>query len=149
MCQYSRFDSYLTVVSEGKSLDEFKTEFKKEKEKRDQEFKMLSATRKPISTPAVPSFSYVNVGGSVVALNVPNKILFLQQLPSDVTQNELENLFNPFSGFVEVRTIPGKHDIAFVEYEDEMCATNAKNSIGAEFLLRPDQPKSTLSYARR
>ncbi|OLY80392.1 U1 small nuclear ribonucleoprotein [Smittium mucronatum] len=150
MLQYARYDSYLTVVSEGKSLEEYKAEFKREKEKRDRELRASEGARKPTSsTPVAPSFNYVNVGGSVVALNVPNKILFIQQLPSDITKQELEIIFNRYGGFIEVRTVPGKSDIAFVEYDNEMSATAAKNSIGSEFSVRPDQPKSLLSYARR
>ena len=32
----------------------------------------------------------------------------------------LSMLFNQFPGFKEVRLVPGRHDIAFVEFENEV-----------------------------
>ena len=34
-----------------------------------------------------------------------------------------------FPGFKEVRLVPGRHDIAFVEFENEMQSTAAKNAL--------------------
>ena len=78
----------------------------------------------------------------------PNKILFLQNLPENVTKDQLMALFSQyvaaFAGdprfpdilalprypnLYEVRLIPTKKDIAFVEYLDEASATVAKEAL--------------------
>merc|ERR1712223_48712 len=45
----------------------------------------------------------------------PNQILFLTSLPEETNEMMLSMLFNQFPGFKEVRLVPGRHDIAFVE----------------------------------
>jgi U2 small nuclear ribonucleoprotein B'' len=76
----------------------------------------------------------------------PNKILFLQNLHESVTKPQLETLFSQFvessspsalrliyhtryPNLLEVRLIPTKKDIAFVEYLDEGSATVAKEAL--------------------
>ncbi|CAG8521493.1 9570_t:CDS:2 [Acaulospora colombiana] len=48
----------------------------------------------------------------------PNKILFVQNLPQDITKEALMLLFSPY-----------KKDIAFIEYADEGSATVAKDAL--------------------
>lgn len=57
-----------------------------------------------------------------------NHILFLQNLPQDPSQytTDLEMYLGQYPGFRELRRVPGRMDIAFVEYEDENMATAAK-----------------------
>ena len=78
----------------------------------------------------------------------PNKILFLQNLPESVTKEQLTALFSQsvppyylvlravllkpllrYPNLHEVRLIPTKKDIAFVEYLDEGSATVAKEAL--------------------
>lgn len=59
----------------------------------------------------------------------PNKILFLQNLPEIVTKEQLTALFSQYPNLYEVRLIPTKRDIAFVEYFDEGSATVAKDAL--------------------
>ncbi|KIP03204.1 hypothetical protein PHLGIDRAFT_111164 [Phlebiopsis gigantea 11061_1 CR5-6] len=59
----------------------------------------------------------------------PNKILFLQNLPETVTKDQLMALFSQYPNLHEVRLIPTKKDIAFVEYLDEGSATVAKDAL--------------------
>ncbi|KZS93224.1 RNA binding protein [Sistotremastrum niveocremeum HHB9708] len=59
----------------------------------------------------------------------PNKILFLQNLPESVEKDQLTSLFSQFPNLYEVRLIPSKKDIAFVEYLDEGSATVAKDAL--------------------
>ncbi|KAF8606481.1 RNA-binding domain-containing protein [Ceratobasidium sp. AG-I] len=59
----------------------------------------------------------------------PNKILFLQNLPPDVRQDQLMALFGQYPGLSEVRMIPTKKDIAFVEFVDETTAGVAKDAL--------------------
>ena len=59
----------------------------------------------------------------------PNKILFLQNLPETVTKDQLNGLFSQHPNLHEVRLVPSKKDIAFVEYLDEGSATVAKDAL--------------------
>lgn len=79
----------------------------------------------------------------------PNKILFLQNLPESVNKEQLLALFSQYVGTYislltlltsiiahrrypnlhEVRLIPTKKDIAFVEYVDEGSASVAKDAL--------------------
>src|SRR3984885_11487308 len=81
----------------------------------------------------------------------PNKILFLQNLPESVTKDQLMSLFSQYAfcfldysfmstyfadplpfrypNLYEVRLIPTKRDIAFVEYMDEGSAGVAKDAL--------------------
>jgi RNA recognition motif-containing protein len=59
----------------------------------------------------------------------PNKILFLQNLPIDVHRDQLMALFGQYPGLSDVRMIPTKKDIAFVEFMDEATATVAKDAL--------------------
>jgi RNA recognition motif-containing protein len=56
----------------------------------------------------------------------PNKILFVQNLPEDYDVDALSALFGRFEGFREVRLVPGRRGIAFVEYEAEQGAIVAR-----------------------
>ncbi|KAH9484078.1 U2 small nuclear ribonucleoprotein B'' [Psilocybe cubensis] len=59
----------------------------------------------------------------------PNKILFLQNLPESVTKDQLMALFSQYPNLHEVRLIPTKRDIAFVEFLDEGSAGVAKDAL--------------------
>lgn len=80
----------------------------------------------------------------------PNKILFLQKIPEGVGKGELESLFsayvlfirlpsaqltysylcsNSYAGYVDVQTIPGKADIAFVEFADITSSVTARSAL--------------------
>ncbi|GAA5866689.1 hypothetical protein JCM8547_002725 [Rhodosporidiobolus lusitaniae] len=59
----------------------------------------------------------------------PNKILFVQNLPDDTTKEALEALFRPYPNLLEVRTIPGRKNIAFVEFQDEHSSGVARDAL--------------------
>ncbi|XP_068233940.1 U1 small nuclear ribonucleoprotein A [Palaemon carinicauda] len=59
----------------------------------------------------------------------PNQILFLTNLPDETSEMMLSMLFTQFPGFKEVRLVPGRHDIAFVEFENEMQSAAAKDAL--------------------
>ncbi|KAG8191532.1 hypothetical protein JTE90_019596 [Oedothorax gibbosus] len=67
----------------------------------------------------------------------PNNILFLTNLARECSEVMLTVLFNQFQGFKEVRLVPGRHDIAFVEFENEIFASTAKESLQG-FKVTPD-----------
>ena len=58
----------------------------------------------------------------------PNKILFLRDLPESYEADGLSRIFSRFEGFREVRMVPGRKGIAFVEYEAEAGAISAKEA---------------------
>lgn len=58
----------------------------------------------------------------------PNKILFIQNLPDEYDIDALTAIFGRFEGFREVRLVPGRRGIAFVEYESETGAISAKEN---------------------
>lgn len=83
----------------------------------------------------------------------PNKLLFLQGLPSSVGKRELEGLFGAcvhpltsYPGLEIVRTIPAKTDIAFVEYADVPQAVTAREALNNYVL--PDGSRVRVSFAR-
>lgn len=80
-------------------------------------------------------------------IDLPNKILFLVNLPEDTEQSVLQMLFQPFSGFKEVRLVPGRSDIAFVEFENEQMASIAKEALQG-FKISPNNPIK-ISYAKK
>jgi len=49
---------------------------------------------------------------------MPNRILFVENLPTETTTLMLQMLFNQYAGFQEARLINGKPGIAFVEFTD-------------------------------
>ncbi|CAD7691709.1 unnamed protein product [Nyctereutes procyonoides] len=59
----------------------------------------------------------------------PNYILFLNNLPEETNEMMLSVLFNQFLGFKEVRLVPGRHDIAFVEFENDGQAGAARDAL--------------------
>ena len=58
----------------------------------------------------------------------PNNILFLQNFPEDYDVDGLSAVFERFEGFREVRLVPGRRGIAFVEYDKEAGAVRAKEA---------------------
>lgn len=58
----------------------------------------------------------------------PNKTLFVQKIPDETTLDILNRIFGSFEGFKEVRLVPGRKGIAFVEYENETNAISAKEN---------------------
>lgn len=58
----------------------------------------------------------------------PNKILFIQNVPDEYDIDALNAVFGRFDGFREIRLVPGRRGIAFVEYENEQGAITAKEN---------------------
>lgn len=77
----------------------------------------------------------------------PNKILFLTNLPDETNDAMLTLLFNQFPGFKEVRLIPGRSDIAFVEFENEYLSGTAKEALNG-FNLSPTH-KMRITFAKK
>ncbi|CAB4394250.1 RNA-binding domain-containing protein [Rhizophagus irregularis] len=76
-----------------------------------------------------------------------NRILYIQNLPPDVTDEMLSYLFQQYPGFKEVRLVPGKSDIAFVEYEADHQAAVAKDVLN-KFKITHDK-EMKVTFAKR
>lgn len=70
----------------------------------------------------------------------PNKILFLRDLPETYDSDALSAIFGRFEGFQEVRLVPGRKGIAFVEYESEAGAISAKEATSGMALGENENP---------
>ncbi|XP_023698431.1 U2 small nuclear ribonucleoprotein B'' [Paramormyrops kingsleyae] len=121
--QYAKTDSEIISKTRGTFGEKEK---KKDKKKKTQE-QALNAAKKPASGSANPQ---ANAAPSQqVPDNPPNYILFLNNLPEETNEMMLSMLFNQFPGFKEVRLVPGRHDIAFVEFETEGQAGTARDAL--------------------
>ncbi|XP_073497601.1 U1 small nuclear ribonucleoprotein A [Phyllobates terribilis] len=79
--------------------------------------------------------------------NPPNHILFLTNLPEETNELMLSMLFNQFPGFKEVRLVPGRHDIAFVEFDNEVQAAAARESLQGFKITQSNSMK--ISFAKK
>jgi len=78
----------------------------------------------------------------------PNKILFVQNLPDDFDVEALTGIFGRFEGFREVRLVPGRRGIAFVEYDAEAGAITAKENT-AGMALEGGEKTMKVTYQRQ
>jgi len=121
----------------------------KPREKRKREDKAKEAAA---AGGAVPALQAAGTPASAVPTpmevnNTPNSVLFASNLPEGCTEDMLEVLFKTHTGFKEVRMVPGKSGIAFIEFQDELKATSALQSLNG-FKLTPTESMS-LSFAKR
>ncbi|KAK9472281.1 RNA-binding domain-containing protein [Dipodascopsis tothii] len=143
--QFAKAKSDLIVQREGEEqLEEHKRKRLAEKERRQAETqaskKKKTATRKPTKKagPAVRD-----------ELLPPNKILFLQNMPDGITAERLTAEFEKFNGLMEVRMVPGRSGIAFVEYESETSAIMAKETLIGFKFNETDEKVVKITYARK
>lgn len=85
--------------------------------------------------------------GEASADNPPNSILFLSGLPEETNEAMLAMLFGQLPGFKEVRQVPGRADIAFVEYDSEQQAATAKDAYQGFRLTPTNQMK--INFAKK
>lgn len=85
--------------------------------------------------------------GGANAEQPPNQILFLTNLPDETSEMMLSMLFNQFPGFKEVRLVPNRHDIAFVEFENELQSAAAKDALQS-FKITPTHAMK-ISFAKK
>ncbi|KAJ2696919.1 hypothetical protein H4218_004285 [Coemansia sp. IMI 209128] len=130
--EYSRAASDATIAQQGEDVESYKLHRIEARDRRDQEFKDRAAQASAAPHP-----------------ELPNKILFLQGLPADVAVSEIEQAFAGHPGFVEVRWVSVKPDVAFVEFEAEMQAGTAKAALGSQLALREGLSPVSISFAKR
>lgn len=61
--------------------------------------------------------------------NPPHKILFVKNIPTDANADMLKHLFQQYAGFVELRSVPSKPDMAFVEFKTAQAAMSARGVV--------------------
>ncbi|XP_011834854.1 PREDICTED: U2 small nuclear ribonucleoprotein B'' [Mandrillus leucophaeus] len=127
--QYAKTDSDIISKMRGTFADKEK---KKEKKKaKAVEQTATTTNKKPGQVPDYP----------------PNYILFLNNLPEETNEMMLSMLFNQFPGFKEVRLVPGRHDIAFVEFENDGQAGAARDALQG-FKITPSHAMK-ITYAKK
>lgn len=86
--------------------------------------------------------------GAVAAANMlPNKILFLENLPVQAKEEMLQTLFQQYPGYSEVRMVPARPGIAFVEFENDMQAATALQ--GLQGFKLSDENSMKVTFAKR
>lgn len=90
---------------------------------------------------------HAGLANAAVPEQPPNQILFLTNLPDETSEMMLSMLFNQFPGFKEVRLVPNRHDIAFVEFENEVQSGAAKDALQG-FKITPSHAMK-ISFAKK
>ncbi|KAL2912546.1 hypothetical protein HK105_207944 [Polyrhizophydium stewartii] len=76
-----------------------------------------------------------------------NVVLFVSQLPDTETEESLATLFGQYDGFKDVRVVPGRSDIAFVEYDTTTEAGKARSLLNG-FQISPGRAIS-VEFAKK
>ncbi|CAL3962637.1 unnamed protein product [Diplocarpon coronariae] len=101
---------------------------------------------RPIKATRGAGLKSTNAGAAAVIPDEylpPNKILFVQNLPENYDIDALTSIFGRFEGFREVRLVPGRRGIAFVEYDSEAGAITAKENTAGMSLNESQSMKVT------
>ncbi|XP_073529432.1 U2 small nuclear ribonucleoprotein B'' [Phyllobates terribilis] len=143
--QYAKTDSDLVSKMRGTFGDKEKKKDKKKNKALEQAANAMN--KKP---PQMSETENALPGGSLnsqIPDNPPNYILFLNNLPEETNEMMLSMLFNQFPGFKEVRLVPGRHDISFVEFENESQAGSARDALQG-FKITPSHAMK-ITYAKK
>ncbi|XP_064634549.1 U1 small nuclear ribonucleoprotein A-like [Lineus longissimus] len=159
---YSKVDSDLIARMKGTFVErpkkkkpapvEEEAPDKKKKKQRVQQQKQAPAVNMPtpaVQQPPAPVAPAQQAPAQPTTMpeQPPNQILFLTNLPEETNEMMLSMLFNQFPGFKEVRLVPGRHDIAFVEFENEGQSHAAKEALQG-FKITP-QNAMKISFAKK
>ncbi|KAI6192013.1 hypothetical protein M3Y97_00290000 [Aphelenchoides bicaudatus] len=110
--QYSREDSDVIAKAKGTYVKRERTNIPMPKKKK--------TTQAPAARKS---------GEKTSANAQPNKILFVTNLPEETNEQMIRTVFEPFPGLQDIRLIPNRPDIAFIEFVDEDKATAAKKAL--------------------
>ncbi|NXG57890.1 RU2B protein, partial [Hemiprocne comata] len=149
--QYAKTDSDIISKMRGTFADKEKRKEKKKAKSLEQSANAANkkviqgATQNSASAPGTAAQNQQIM--ILVPDNPPNYILFLNNLPEETNEMMLSMLFNQFPGFKEVRLVPGRHDIAFVEFENENQAGAARDALQG-FKITPSHAMK-ITYAKK
>ena len=143
-----RFAKFPTSVNpqDYRVRNEYKAQRAKEPRLTMRQRRLQMGAASPALLMAASTLSPTSVTGE--ALQLPNKTLFIQQVPPGVDGSELNDIFKRYAGFIEVRVVPNRLDLVFVEFENEVSAAFARNAMDQQ-LLRPNQPPIKVTFAKR
>ena len=96
---------------------------------------------------AAPSGAPARAPSAAAAAASTNSILFVENLPTEANESMLLLVFQRFPGLKEVRLVPQRPGIAFVEYDNEDGAAAALAGLQG-FKLATDKPMQ-LSYSKQ
>lgn len=113
----------------GKDYEDYLNKRKLHKEEEEKKKEKLPAKRPKVKVENLP----------------PNKLLLVQGLPKEITQAELEDIFDKYNGFVEVRLVAVR-GVAFVEYERDEDAIPVKEKL-SNLTIRESKP--IVNYAKK
>lgn len=144
-CNFAKVKSDVVAKADGTFQARPKRKTEDEKDAKPHlSSKKKAAAPKPVSSTSNASAPMQQLQDSS---EPPNRILFVQNVPEEVTQQMLSMLFGQVQGFKEVRLVAGKKGIAFVEYGDEYCAGKALETL-QNFKITPTH-QMRISYAKR
>jgi len=143
--QYSKTDSDVIAKLKGTFVERPK----KPKRPVDENQESKKAKKKAAKEQARQQTHHMHSmpAGHAMGEQPPNQILFLTNLPEETNEMMLSMLFNQFPGFKEVRLVPGRHDIAFVEFENELQSAAARDALQG-FKITPTHAMK-ISFAKK
>ncbi|CAL8353598.1 unnamed protein product [Lota lota] len=136
--QYAKLDSDIIAKMKGTFVER-----DRKKEKRKVKGAEGAGAKKGVPGAAM---TYCSLSFQI-AENPPNHILFLTNLPEETNELMLSMLFNQFPGFKEVRLVPGRHDIAFVEFDNDVQAGAARDALQGFKITQTNAMK--ISFAKK
>lgn len=121
--KYARFKSDC-MVKEAGGMEALEAEKKIREADRIERAKNPRITRRQLLSRLMTSnpsaMQSISISGPDVLL--PNRILFIQNIPPNLPASTLPDLFRRYPGFQDLRSVPNRPDVAFVEYENEAQA---------------------------
>lgn len=138
---YSKTDSDVVAKMKGTFVErggKAKAKAKEAEESRKERKRRLAAEKAKERKAAKSKDATASDGAGAGGEMPPNKILFVTNLPEETTQQMLHVLFVQFPGLKEVRQVPGRSDIAFVEFLSESQAATAREAL-KNFKITPTQ----------
>jgi len=161
--QYSKRDSDVIAKMKGTFVERPKKKKKEEEEDKSGSKLKKKPGQKPGAPPQQPKAPKLGLAAAplvqsnqpapapaaptVMPEQPPHYILFLTNLPEETNEMMLSMLFNQFPGFKEVRLVPGRHDIAFVEFETEVQSGAARDALQG-FKITPNNAMK-ISFAKK
>ncbi|CAF4358045.1 unnamed protein product, partial [Adineta steineri] len=100
----------------------------------------------PMMIPPPPMINRPVLHPPIFGGEMPNNILFVSNI-QDANESMLTTLFKAYNGFREVRLIPGRDGIAFVEFDLEHQAAMAKDGLQG-FKVTPDK-EMMITFAKK
>ncbi|OMH86305.1 U2 small nuclear ribonucleoprotein B'' [Zancudomyces culisetae] len=143
----------LSMIANTDSTQEIEKEIEKRKDEKRKDREQTSDDEQTVKKPKTEAERNSEADPEAEAeseeeeAEMENNVLFLENLPFEMTTEMLSALFEQYPGFKEVRRIPGKPDLAFVDYETTKYAAEAREVLNG-FRITPEKALR-ISFARR